>query len=121
MARRDADRHDRETKRRRRQVEPLAFRCPQRRAASGRSAIGSVNIPVQTSSNLASGPMIPSSTPGTQRQLAERMGTTQSVISRLEQAGRVPTLELLARLAAATGRTYIFSGNVQAARPSMSP
>lgn len=39
----------------------------------------------------------------TQRQLADLMGTTQSVISRLEQAGRMPTLELLARLAAATG------------------
>jgi ribosome-binding protein aMBF1 (putative translation factor) len=38
----------------------------------------------------------------TQRQLAVRMGTTQSVISRLEQAGRLPTLELLARMAAAT-------------------
>lgn len=38
----------------------------------------------------------------TQRQLAERMGTTQSVISRLEQAGRLPTLALLARLADAT-------------------
>jgi ribosome-binding protein aMBF1 (putative translation factor) len=39
----------------------------------------------------------------TQRQLADRMGTTQSVISRLEQAGRLPTLDLLARVATATG------------------
>lgn len=39
----------------------------------------------------------------TQRQLADRMGTTQSVISRLEQAGRLPTLEMLGRIAAATG------------------
>lgn len=39
----------------------------------------------------------------TQRQLADRMGTTQSVISRLEQAGRLPTLEMLSRIAAATG------------------
>ena len=39
----------------------------------------------------------------TQRQLADRMGTTQSVISRLEQAGRLPTLDLLARAATATG------------------
>lgn len=38
----------------------------------------------------------------TQGQLAGRMGTTQSVISRLEQAGRLPTLALLARLANAT-------------------
>jgi ribosome-binding protein aMBF1 (putative translation factor) len=38
----------------------------------------------------------------TQRQLAERMGTTQWVISRLEQAGRLPTLQMLARIAAAT-------------------
>jgi len=39
----------------------------------------------------------------TQRQLADRMGTTQSVVSRLEQAGRLPTLELLGRIATATG------------------
>ena len=39
----------------------------------------------------------------TQRQLADRMGTTQSVISRLEQAGRLPTLEMLRRIAVATG------------------
>lgn len=39
----------------------------------------------------------------TQHELAERMGTTQSVISRLEQAGRLPTLDVLARLASATG------------------
>lgn len=39
----------------------------------------------------------------TQRQLANRMGTTQSVISRLEQAGRLPTLEMLGRIASATG------------------
>lgn len=39
----------------------------------------------------------------TQRQLADRMGTTQSVISRLEQAGRLPTLEMLGRIASATG------------------
>lgn len=38
----------------------------------------------------------------TQQQLADRMGTTQSVISRLEQAGRLPTLDLLARVATAT-------------------
>jgi transcriptional regulator with XRE-family HTH domain len=31
------------------------------------------------------------------------MGTTQSVISRLEQAGRLPTLDLLARVGTATG------------------
>jgi ribosome-binding protein aMBF1 (putative translation factor) len=39
----------------------------------------------------------------TQWQLAQRMGTTQSVISRLEQAGRLPTLDLLARVGTATG------------------
>ena len=38
----------------------------------------------------------------TQQQLADRMGTTQSVISRLERAGRLPTLEMLGRIAAAT-------------------
>lgn len=39
----------------------------------------------------------------TQRQLADRMGTTQSVISRLEQAGRLPSLQMLGRIAVATG------------------
>jgi transcriptional regulator with XRE-family HTH domain len=39
----------------------------------------------------------------TQRQPADRMGTTQSVISRLELAGWLPTLDLLARVATATG------------------
>jgi len=37
----------------------------------------------------------------TQAQLAERMGTTQSVIARLEAGERVPTLVTLERVAAA--------------------
>lgn len=40
----------------------------------------------------------------TQAQLAERMGTKQSVIARLETARRLPSLEMVARYAAATGR-----------------
>ena len=40
----------------------------------------------------------------TQAQLAERMGTKQSVIARLEGARRLPSLDMVARYAAATGR-----------------
>jgi ribosome-binding protein aMBF1 (putative translation factor) len=40
----------------------------------------------------------------TQAQLAERMGTKQSVIARLENARRLPSLEMVTRYAAATGR-----------------
>jgi ribosome-binding protein aMBF1 (putative translation factor) len=39
----------------------------------------------------------------TQTELAKRMGTTQSSISRLEGAAHVPTLDVLVRLGAATG------------------
>ena len=37
----------------------------------------------------------------TQKQLADKMNTKQSVISRVENAGTVPSLSLLKRLAAA--------------------
>src|SRR3546814_10909573 len=40
----------------------------------------------------------------TQAQLAERMGTTQSVVARLETARRLPSPDLVNRYAAATGR-----------------
>jgi transcriptional regulator with XRE-family HTH domain len=39
----------------------------------------------------------------TQRQLAEKMGTTQSAIARLESGMQVPTLDTLCRLAAVLG------------------
>ena len=39
----------------------------------------------------------------TQTELARRMGTTQSSIARIESGGSLPTLEMLARLARATG------------------
>lgn len=39
----------------------------------------------------------------TQTELARRMGTTQSSIARIEGGGSLPTLEMLARLAHATG------------------
>lgn len=43
-----------------------------------------------------------------QRQLAERMGTTQSVISRLEEGGGANNrLDTLARVAAALGRHLV--------------
>jgi transcriptional regulator with XRE-family HTH domain len=40
----------------------------------------------------------------TQAELAQRMGTTQSVIARLENARHMPTLDMVARYAAAIGR-----------------
>ena len=39
----------------------------------------------------------------TQTELARRMGTTQSSIARIESGGSLPTLDMLARLAHATG------------------
>jgi DNA-binding XRE family transcriptional regulator len=39
----------------------------------------------------------------TQTELARRMGTTQSSIARVESGGSLPTLDMLARLAHATG------------------
>jgi transcriptional regulator with XRE-family HTH domain len=39
----------------------------------------------------------------TQAQLAQRMGTTQSAIARLERGPRLPSLKVLRRLAAVTG------------------
>ena len=45
-----------------------------------------------------------------QRELAERMGTTQSVISRLEEGGGAKNrIDTLARVAAALGRHLILS------------
>lgn len=40
----------------------------------------------------------------TQKQIAARMGTTQSVIARLENAHHMPSLDLVTRYAAALGR-----------------
>jgi ribosome-binding protein aMBF1 (putative translation factor) len=40
----------------------------------------------------------------TQAQVAERMGTKQSVVARLENARRMPSLGMVARYAAAVGR-----------------
>jgi len=39
----------------------------------------------------------------TQAELAKRMGTTQSSIARMEGGGSLPTIDMLARLARATG------------------
>lgn len=44
----------------------------------------------------------------TQQQLAERMGTTQSVVARLENAHHMPSLDLVTRYAAALGRQVQF-------------
>lgn len=43
----------------------------------------------------------------TQRELATRMGTTQSAIARMEGGGTRPTLQTFERLAAAVGRELI--------------
>jgi len=40
----------------------------------------------------------------TQTQIAARMGTTQSVVARLENARHMPTFDMVARYAAAVGR-----------------
>jgi len=40
----------------------------------------------------------------TQAQVAERMGTKQSVVARLENAHHMPSLDLVTRYAAALGR-----------------
>jgi transcriptional regulator with XRE-family HTH domain len=39
----------------------------------------------------------------TQTELAARMGTTQSSVARMESGGSLPTIDMLARLAHATG------------------
>jgi transcriptional regulator with XRE-family HTH domain len=43
----------------------------------------------------------------TQEQLAQRMGTTQSAIARLEGGGRMPSVKTLERLAKATGTRLV--------------
>ncbi len=40
----------------------------------------------------------------TQAEIAHRMGTTQSVIARLESARHMPTFDMISRYAAAIGR-----------------
>ena len=44
-----------------------------------------------------------------QRQLAERMGTTQSAIARLESATHLPGLDTLRRLAEALGVDFVIT------------
>lgn len=44
----------------------------------------------------------------TQDQVAARMGTTQSVVARLENAHHLPSLDLVTRYAAALGRRVAF-------------
>jgi transcriptional regulator with XRE-family HTH domain len=43
----------------------------------------------------------------TQAELAERMGTTQSAVARMEGGGTQPTLDTLERLAAAVGQELV--------------
>lgn len=43
----------------------------------------------------------------TQAELAERMGTTQSAVARMEGGGTRPTLDTLGRLAAAVGQELV--------------
>ncbi|MBV9976218.1 MAG: helix-turn-helix transcriptional regulator [Hyphomicrobiales bacterium] len=44
----------------------------------------------------------------TQGEIARRMGTTQSVVARLENAHHLPSLDLVTRYAAALGRRIHF-------------
>jgi UDP-N-acetylglucosamine 1-carboxyvinyltransferase len=46
----------------------------------------------------------------TQQQLADRLGTSQSAVARIEQGGQNLTLELLGRLSAALGSELISVG-----------
>jgi transcriptional regulator with XRE-family HTH domain len=54
----------------------------------------------------------------TQRELAERIGTTQAAISKIETGRTMPTLALLERVALATGRPIVVSLGSQVPRPS---
>lgn len=55
----------------------------------------------------------------TQAQVAERMGTKQSVIARLESARRMPSLKLVTRYAAAINRrvALVPAGDHHAGQP----
>jgi transcriptional regulator with XRE-family HTH domain len=54
----------------------------------------------------------------TQKQLAERLGTTQSAVDRLESGQRMPTLDTLYKLAAVLGLDFtITPDNPLLARP----
>jgi len=56
----------------------------------------------------------------TQGQLANRIGTTQAAISKIETGRTLPTLTLLDRIATATGRPITVTLGVEATRPSRS-
>jgi transcriptional regulator with XRE-family HTH domain len=59
----------------------------------------------------------------TQAQVAERMGTTQSAVARLESGGRVPSIATLRRYAAATGARlrFVLEPIGRAPRPPRAP
>lgn len=73
----------------------------------------SASTRVEVEHDLALGQLIYDLRTGTglsQRELAERMGTTQSVISRLEEGGGARNrIDTLARVAEALGRHLILS------------
>ena len=54
----------------------------------------------------------------TQRELAARMGTTQAAISKIETGRTLPTITLLERVAAATGRSIVLTLGAEVRRPS---
>src|SRR3954469_9649488 len=54
----------------------------------------------------------------TQLQLAERLGTSQSAVARIEQGGQNLTLELLGRLSAALGSELISVGPLAPSGPT---
>jgi transcriptional regulator with XRE-family HTH domain len=53
-----------------------------------------------------------------QAELASRMGTTQSVVSRMEAGRSLPSLALIDRLVAATGRPFSISFGAAGSEPS---
>jgi ribosome-binding protein aMBF1 (putative translation factor) len=82
-----------ETKAQRPQPSPAA-----REAIEQDLALGQLIYDLRTQAGLS------------QRELAERMGTTQSVISRLEEGGGARNrLDTLARVASALGRHLVIS------------
>jgi transcriptional regulator with XRE-family HTH domain len=54
----------------------------------------------------------------TQAELAKRMGTTQTAISKIESGRTLPTIPLLDRLAEATGRPFVLELTGGAKLPS---
>lgn len=81
--------------------------------AKGKRRVPGAEVRAEVEHDLALGQLIYDLRTGaglSQRELAERMGTTQSVISRLEEGGGAKNrIDTLARVAEALGRHLILS------------